>query len=66
MNEVMNIDEVAAFLKVSERTVTREVKAGKLKAFKVGRALKFRRDDVEAYMRNQEVQPGQEDIKDAA
>lgn len=62
----MNIDEVAAFLKVSERTVTREVKAGKLKAFKVGRALKFRRDDVEAYMRNQEVQPGQEDIKDAA
>lgn len=65
MNEIMNLDEVAEFLKVSERTVTREVKAGKLKAFKVGRAVKFRRDDVEAYIRNQEVQPGQ-DIKDAA
>jgi excisionase family DNA binding protein len=58
MNEVLNLDEVAKLLKVSKRTVQREVELGKLEAFKVGRALRFTKQAVEEYMQNQKVKPG--------
>lgn len=62
MQEVMNLEEVATYLKVSERTILREIKEGKIKAFRVGgRSLRFRREDVEEYIRKQEVRP--EDVQ---
>ncbi len=69
LQEVMDIEEVAKFLKVSERTVLREIKAGKIKAFRVGRSLRFKREEVEKYMQSQEVHPDSiatEDAEDAA
>jgi excisionase family DNA binding protein len=59
-NIVLSLEDVAKMLKVSERTVQREVAAGKLKAFRVGRSLRFRLEAVEEYMRLQEVLPGKE------
>lgn len=35
------LEQLAKMLAVSERTITKEVKAGKLRAFKVGHALRF-------------------------
>ena len=55
---ILDLEEVAKMLKVSERTVQREVTAGKLRAFRVGRSLRFRLTDVEKYMERQEVSPG--------
>lgn len=60
----LSLEEVAKMLKVSERTVQREVKAGKLKAFRVGRALRFRLDAVEAYVQEQEIAPGDIALED--
>jgi len=62
--EVMSLEEVAQFLKISERTVLREIKAGRLTAFKAGRSLRFRREAIETYIRNQEVHP--DSAEDAA
>jgi excisionase family DNA binding protein len=64
MNEVLNLDEVAKLLKVSKRTVQREVELGKLEAFKVGRALRFTKQAVEEYMQKQTVKPGEKRDKE--
>jgi excisionase family DNA binding protein len=42
------LEQLAKMLAVSERTITREVKSGKLRAFKVGRALRFTSEAVMA------------------
>jgi excisionase family DNA binding protein len=54
MNEIYTVKEVAALLKVSERTVKREIKAGKLRVFYVGRSPRFTSDAIEEYQKNQE------------
>ena len=45
-DEILTPDEVADLLKVSKKTVLRLVHGGELAATKVGRAWRFRRDDV--------------------
>lgn len=68
MAEILNVEDVAKILRVSKRTVQREVELGRLKAFRVGRALRFKSESVEEYMSNQEVKPGEkvEDEESAA
>lgn len=68
MAEILNVEDVAKILKVSKRTVQREVKLGRLKAFSVGRALRFKAEAIEEYMKEQEVKPGEkvEDDQSAA
>lgn len=60
MSDVLSLEQVAKMLQVSERTVMREIKAGKIQAFKVGRALRFTPEAVQAYIANQTVKPGDE------
>lgn len=57
-SKVLSLEEVAKLLGVSERTIRREVKAGKLRAFRVGSQLRFRPESVDEYMKNQEIAPG--------
>jgi putative molybdopterin biosynthesis protein len=52
------LEDLAKKLQVSERTIMREIKAGKLRAFKVGRALRFTPEAVQEYIKQQEVRPG--------
>lgn len=68
MNEILNLEEVAKILRVSKRTVQREVETGKLEAFRVGRALRFRSEAIAEYMKKQIVKPGDslEDEEDEA
>ena len=46
VDEILTPDEVADILKVSKKTVLRLVHDGTLPAAKVGRAWRFRRQDV--------------------
>ena len=48
----LKVEEAAAYARVSEPTIRREVKGGRLKAYRVGgrRALRFRVEDVDAWM----------------
>jgi excisionase family DNA binding protein len=54
----MNTDEAAAHVGVTPRTLYRFVNDGELQAFKLGRVLRFRRTDVDAFLETKRVQPG--------
>ena len=43
-------DEAAQFLSVSQRTVKRLVAEGSLRAYKIRRSMRFRLEDLEAYV----------------
>lgn len=45
---VMNMQEVAEYLRISENTVRKLIKQGDLKATKLGRAYRFKTEDVKA------------------
>ena len=49
--------EVAALLQCHARTVHRLIKRGELRAVKVGREYRIRREDYEAYLDAQATQP---------
>ncbi|MFM5070296.1 helix-turn-helix domain-containing protein [Aeromonas veronii] len=51
-NEILTIDEVAAYLKASRRTVYRLAASGKLPAFKLGGTWRFRRGDLDQWIAN--------------
>ena len=48
----LTIEEAAAYLRVSDRTIRRALRAGDVKAYRVGgrRDLRFRREDLDAYL----------------
>jgi len=47
MDEILTVQEVAAYLKLSRTTVWRWCSEGKLQAFKVGRGWRIHRAEVE-------------------
>ena len=49
-DEIVTLREVAAFLKIKEKTAYRLVAEGRLPGFKVGGAWRFRRDDLEEWI----------------
>ncbi len=56
MDELLNIHDVTGALRVSRATVYRLIERGQLKAVKVGKSLRFRKQDIEEFLRNNEVQ----------
>ena len=54
---LLTIDEVAEFLRISKTSVYRLVERRDLPFCRVGRTLRFRREDLEAYLRACRVDP---------
>lgn len=50
LDEILTIEEVAAYLKAGKRTVYRLAAGGKLPAFKLGGTWRFRRDDLDEWI----------------
>lgn len=50
MNDILNLNETADYLRVSKQTVYNMIKDGRIKAYKVGREWKILRSDVVAYL----------------
>lgn len=48
--DVLNLEETARFLRVSNQTVYNMIRDGRIKAYKVGREWRFLRSDIIAYM----------------
>jgi excisionase family DNA binding protein len=67
---VLDIDEVAQRLKVSDGTIRRLVRAGALRAYRIGGKrgrLRFKEEDVNAYVDSTLVQPDElEDDEEAS
>ena len=51
LNDVMTVSEVAEYLRVNPQTVYRKAKAGEMPAVRIGRAIRFRRSELEAWMK---------------
>lgn len=52
-NGILTIREVAAYLKVTERTIYRLAAAKKIPAFKVGGTWRFSRADIDIWIKQQ-------------
>jgi excisionase family DNA binding protein len=52
-DEILTLKELASYLKIAERTLYRLAQDGKLPAFKVGGAWRFRRADIDGWIREQ-------------
>lgn len=57
-DEILTVDEVAAFLKAGKRTVYRLAANGTLPAFKLGGTWRFRRADLDAWMESKTASGG--------
>ncbi|WP_417799026.1 methylation-associated defense system helix-turn-helix domain-containing protein MAD1 [Terasakiella pusilla] len=52
-DEIMTIQEVAAYLKLKEKTAYRLAADGKIPGFKVGGSWRFRRKEIESWIDEQ-------------
>jgi excisionase family DNA binding protein len=49
--EIMTVREVAEYLKVDPQTVYRKFRRGEIPGVKIGRAIRFKRDIIDAWLR---------------
>lgn len=56
MPTVLTVAEVADLLRVTTKTVYTLVKRGDLPAFRVGRAVRFRQEDLDSFIRSRSAQ----------
>lgn len=56
--QYLTVNEVAVLLRVSNMTVYRLVSAGEIPAVRVGRSVRLRADDVEAYLSGRLIRVG--------
>ncbi|MCK5398355.1 MAG: helix-turn-helix domain-containing protein [Thermoplasmata archaeon] len=61
-SDIMTIKEVAAYLKLNEKTTYRLTSDGKIPAFKVGGSWRFRRAEIDRWIKEQEQST--QDIRD--
>lgn len=52
LDEILTIDEVAAYLKAGKRTVYRLAASGQIPAFKLGGTWRFRRGELDQWIAN--------------
>jgi excisionase family DNA binding protein len=64
-DEILNVDEVAAFLKAGKRTVYRLAANGTIPAFKLGGTWRFRRTDLNAWIESRTISGGSKAAKGA-
>jgi len=57
---VMTADEVAAYTRLDRRTIYKAVREGSLRCAKAGRALRFHREAVDAWLKGQSEVPDDE------
>ena len=55
--DLMTVEEVAQYLRLNPQTVYRKAKAGELPAVRIGRAIRFRRSELESWLKAVSVSP---------
>lgn len=63
-NDIMLIKELAEYLKINEKTAYRYAAEGKIPAFKVGGAWRFRRDEIEKFTKGEYMLPSKSGIEE--
>lgn len=62
--KIIDLEQVAKLLGVSERTIVRLVENKELIGFKVGRSWKFEETDIDAYIQRQKERAQQQSSDD--
>ena len=57
LREVMTVGEVAVYLRVNPQTVYRKAKSGELPAVRIGRAIRFRKVELDEWMKTVSAGP---------
>jgi excisionase family DNA binding protein len=57
-DEIMTLEEVATYLKVTPRTIYRMLDDRQIPAFKIRGAWRFRKDEIEAMTRGEVLKKG--------
>lgn len=52
-DEILTVKELAEYLKIAEKTAYRFVAEGKIPGFKVGSAWRFRRKEIDEWIKKQ-------------
>ncbi len=52
-DKILTLKEVAAYLKLAEKTAYKLAAAGKLPGFKVGGSWRFKREDIDRWIEEQ-------------
>jgi excisionase family DNA binding protein len=52
-DQIMTVKEVAAYLKVNDRTIHRMAMSGKIPAFRVGASWRFKSCEVDAWIESE-------------
>ncbi|CAM2859929.1 TPA: helix-turn-helix domain-containing protein [Legionella pneumophila] len=63
-DDIMLIKELAEYLKINEKTAYKYAAEGKIPAFKVGGAWRFRRDEIDKFTKSQYVAIPKSGIED--
>lgn len=53
-NDILTVKELAAYLKIAEKTAYRFVAEGKIMGFKVGGSWRFRKSKIDRWISEQE------------
>ncbi|PDW01825.1 helix-turn-helix domain-containing protein [Candidatus Viridilinea mediisalina] len=53
LSQILTVEEVAIYLRVSRATVCRWCSSGKLPAFKIGKGWRVQRGELEGFIREQ-------------
>lgn len=57
MPQLMNVEEVAAYLRVATATVYRLAQRGEIPAAKVGRVWRFQKEVIDLWLKQQQSNP---------
>jgi excisionase family DNA binding protein len=49
--EIMTVEELATYLKLDPQTIYRKFRRGELPGVKIGRAIRFKRDVIDGWLR---------------
>lgn len=60
MSEILTVREVAALLKINEKTAYKLAAKGEIPGFKVGGSWRFDRGEIESWIRRQTEKQGQQ------
>ncbi|MFT6300565.1 MAG: excisionase family DNA binding protein [Saprospiraceae bacterium] len=54
-DEILTIKELARYLKIAEKTAYRFVSEGRIPGFKVGGSWRFRKSEIDRWIKEQEL-----------
>lgn len=58
LQEILTVEELAAYLKVTPRSIYNLVSRHEIPAFRVGGSWRFRRDEIEALTKSRDAKKG--------